>query len=282
MRASNQGRVAWLCLPLAVACAKADYSDQSGTLERDDGAAGETAGGGDGVTPSAGSSSGGSAAGSPPIAEAGSAGKVASGGSSAGSGGSAAGAAGTPGKGGSGGAGGSVGTGGAGGKASGGSAGAGGKASGGSGGGGGTGGVAQATCVSQKLTATGVKASSVHEAVFPETKAIDGDLGTRWGSDYSDPQWIYADLGEVVHVDRVVINWEAAYATDYQIEVADAAGGPWVSLHHEKPANGGVDDFTGLKGTGRFVRMNGLARSTMYGYSLWELTVYGDKNEDCK
>ena len=38
---------------------------------------------------------------------------------------------------------------------------------------------------------------------------------------------------------------------------------------------GGIEDLTGLSGTGRYVRMYGTARGTTYGYSLWELEVYG-------
>jgi hypothetical protein len=36
-----------------------------------------------------------------------------------------------------------------------------------------------------------------------------------------------------------------------------------------------VNDNTGLSGTGRFVRINGTARTTQWGYSIWELEVYG-------
>jgi len=31
----------------------------------------------------------------------------------------------------------------------------------------------------------------------------------------------------------------------------------------------------GLSGSGRYVRMNGTARGTAYGYSLFEMQVYG-------
>jgi hypothetical protein len=39
--------------------------------------------------------------------------------------------------------------------------------------------------------------------------------------------------------------------------------------------DGGVDDLTGLTGTGRFVRMYGTARATGWGYSLFSFEVYG-------
>lgn len=37
--------------------------------------------------------------------------------------------------------------------------------------------------------------------------------------------------------------------------------------------NGGVDDFD-VSGTGRYVRVNGTARGTGYGYSLYSFGVY--------
>src|SRR5687767_7189058 len=35
--------------------------------------------------------------------------------------------------------------------------------------------------------------------------AVDGSTGTRWGSDWSDPQWIYVDLGATYTINRVVL-----------------------------------------------------------------------------
>ena len=40
-------------------------------------------------------------------------------------------------------------------------------------------------------------------------------------------------------------------------------------------SDGGIDELTGLTGAGRYVRMQGLVRSSPYGYSLWEMEVYG-------
>ena len=38
--------------------------------------------------------------------------------------------------------------------------------------------------------------------------AVDGDPGTRWASEFSDPEWIYVDLGESVEIGAVLLNWE--------------------------------------------------------------------------
>ncbi|MBO0871486.1 MAG: discoidin domain-containing protein, partial [Micromonosporaceae bacterium] len=66
-------------------------------------------------------------------------------------------------------------------------------------------------------------ASSTENASFPAANAVDGNTGTRWSSAFSDPQWIEVDLGSTVTVCQVVLQWEAAYATGYQIQVSPDA-----------------------------------------------------------
>src|SRR2546421_5497128 len=63
-------------------------------------------------------------------------------------------------------------------------------------------------------------ASSVENAGLPASAAVDGNTGTRWSSAFSDPQWLQVDLGATATVDQVVLNWEAAYATAFQIQVS--------------------------------------------------------------
>ncbi|MGH8922389.1 MAG: discoidin domain-containing protein, partial [Actinomycetes bacterium] len=40
-----------------------------------------------------------------------------------------------------------------------------------------------------------VTASSVENSGTPASAAVDGNTGTRWSSQFSDPQWIRVDLG---------------------------------------------------------------------------------------
>jgi hypothetical protein len=72
----------------------------------------------------------------------------------------------------------------------------------------------------------------------------------------------------------VKLNWENAYATSYQIQVSSNAV-DWTTIYSTTTGTGGVQDLTGLSGTGRYVRMYGTVRNTVYGYSLWEFEVYG-------
>ncbi|WP_407359220.1 discoidin domain-containing protein [Microbacterium sp. LTA6] len=120
-----------------------------------------------------------------------------------------------------------------------------------------------------------VTASSVETSEFPASHAVDGSMTTRWASaEGVDPQWITADLGTGAKVSKVVLKWEAAYASKYRVEMS-TDGSTWTPLKTETAGNGGTDEITGLAGTGRYLRVFGTARGTTYGYSLWELQVYG-------
>ncbi|MBO9627102.1 MAG: discoidin domain-containing protein [Microbacterium sp.] len=117
--------------------------------------------------------------------------------------------------------------------------------------------------------------SSVESSSYDGAKAVDGNATTRWASvEGLDPQWIRIDLGTGATVSRVVLKWEAAYAKKYRVEIS-ADGSAWTTLATEAAGNGGTDEFTGLSGTGRYLRIYGTARATSYGYSLFEAEVYG-------
>jgi hypothetical protein len=127
-----------------------------------------------------------------------------------------------------------------------------------------------ATLLSQGQTAT---ASSVENASFPASAAVDGNTGTRWSSAFSDPQWLQVDLGGTASISQVVLQWEAAYATAFQIQTS-ADGTNWTTIYSTTTGTGGTQTLN-ITGTGRYVRMYGTARATPYGYSLWEFQVYG-------
>jgi len=122
-----------------------------------------------------------------------------------------------------------------------------------------------------------VTVSSVENAGLPGPNAVDGDTTTtRWASAQKiDPQWIYVDLLATVNINRVRLYWENAYATSFQIQVSSNAVN-WTTNYSTTTGTGGIQDLTGLSGTGRYVRMYGTVRKTQYGYSLWEFEVYGN------
>jgi beta-glucosidase len=115
-------------------------------------------------------------------------------------------------------------------------------------------------------------ASSLENASFPASNAVDGNTGTRWSSAFSDPQWLQVDLGASASITQVVLQWEAAYATAFQIQTSPD-GTNWTSIFSTTTGTGGTQTLN-VTGTGRYIRMYGTARATPYGYSLWEFQVF--------
>ena len=119
-----------------------------------------------------------------------------------------------------------------------------------------------------------VTASSIEGPAFPAADAVDGDMNSRWSSQFSSPQWIQVDLGSTASITRVVLRWEAAYATAFQIQISTDAL-TWTPVYSTTTGPGGGQTLD-VSGTGRYVRMYGTARATGYGFSLWEFQVYGN------
>ncbi|MFE5677407.1 discoidin domain-containing protein [Streptomyces erythrochromogenes] len=118
-----------------------------------------------------------------------------------------------------------------------------------------------------------VTASSTEGAGTPAAAAVDGDNGTRWSSQFADPQWIQVDLGAPARLSQVVLRWETAHARAYRIELS-TNGTDWTTAHSTAAGPGGVQTLD-ITGTARHVRVYGTQRATAWGYSLWEFQVYG-------
>lgn len=120
-----------------------------------------------------------------------------------------------------------------------------------------------------------VTVSSIEGSGFEGNYAVDGNTATRWSATlYVDPQWITVDLGSSYNISRIKFVWEAAYAKDYLVQVS-SDNANWTTVKNITGNTSLTNDYTGLSATGRFVRMYGTARGSAYGYSIYELEVYG-------
>ncbi|MFF1820160.1 discoidin domain-containing protein [Kribbella sp. NPDC058245] len=127
-----------------------------------------------------------------------------------------------------------------------------------------------ATLLSQGKSAT---ASTSEGAGTPPSAAVDGDANTRWSSTWADNQWLQVDLGATATVEQVVLQWEAAYATGYRIEVS-ADGQQWNPIYSTTTGHGGTETLN-MSGSGRYVRIFATTRANGYGVSLFEFKVFG-------
>lgn len=105
--------------------------------------------------------------------------------------------------------------------------------------------------------------------------AVDGNLSTRWETAYCDPQWIYVDLESVENIKTIGFMWEGAYASKYYIQISDDAK-TWNTVAVVKATSKKTERITLDKTyAARYVRMYGTKRGTSYGYSIWEMAVWG-------
>ena len=114
--------------------------------------------------------------------------------------------------------------------------------------------------------------SSTESASFPASAAVDGNASTRWSSLFADPQWLQVDLGSSQQLCEVDLDWEAAFASAFQIQTS-ADGNTWTNAFSTTSGAGGTQAIP-ISGSGRFVRVNGTQRGTQFGYSLFEVAVH--------
>ncbi len=117
-------------------------------------------------------------------------------------------------------------------------------------------------------------ASSSYNTSRTPDKANDGNSSTRWSSTFADGQWWRVDLGSVQQVNSVSLNWEAAYASSYKIQVSsDGTTFTDVATVSNSQPGWKTTSFTAV--AARYVRVLGVTRATQYGISFWDAQVFG-------
>ena len=117
--------------------------------------------------------------------------------------------------------------------------------------------------------------SSTHIGGSGPAMAIDGDITTRWESAYSDPQTITLTLPQVCSISFVILNWQNAAGKAYTIETSmDKVN--WAPIVTEtNNSTIGYKSYPNFNTVAKYVRLVGTARTTPYGYSLFEFQLWG-------
>jgi len=123
------------------------------------------------------------------------------------------------------------------------------------------------------LTPVRASASASERGDLGPQAAIDHDGATRWGSGFSDDQWLVLDFGSEQTITRVRIDWENAHAAAYALQVSNDASN-WTTIRQVDASQGGSEDLSGMAAQGRYLRMQGIKRSTQYGYSIFEIQAF--------
>lgn len=114
--------------------------------------------------------------------------------------------------------------------------------------------------------------ASSQQGTNAPAKATDGLLSTAWSSAFSEPSWIYVDLGAAMAFEQIVLIWETAYGRDYRIDGSNDTT-TWTPLAQIVDGNGGTD-YINIAGSWRYVRMYGTRRGTGWGFSLLEFQIF--------
>jgi hypothetical protein len=111
----------------------------------------------------------------------------------------------------------------------------------------------------------------------PPEYAIDQYMMTRWSTVTSTPEfWLALDLGEEKSFKRLYLTWEAAYGSGYDIEVSADGMTGWTAIKQVRGGNG-FQDIVDVEGRSRYVRIKGVTRGSQYGYSLFDVTICGER-----
>lgn len=102
--------------------------------------------------------------------------------------------------------------------------------------------VGSATTTNLALNNTATSSSNQEVALSPNN-AVDGNVTTRWASQFADPQWITIDLGQAYNINRVILNWELAYGKGYKIQVSNDTVN-WMDVYTTTNGDGGLTIYS--------------------------------------
>jgi hypothetical protein len=125
-----------------------------------------------------------------------------------------------------------------------------------------------------------ITATSTHREWPGEGEArvlVDGDLATRWSSQYAEPQTLTIDLRQEYPLGCVRLFWEKAYALQYTVEVS-TDGRKWNMAHKvvktASPVDEPIDQLAMENVRARWIRIELLKRlKPEWGFSLYEIEV---------
>ncbi len=111
-------------------------------------------------------------------------------------------------------------------------------------------------------------------------KAVDGKETSRWESVHGLDDVTYTlDLGAILPIESVVIVWEDACAKRFELLISNDDKSYEAISYQQDFGKGGERTFSAsLAGkSARYVRVRCMERYTQYGYSIYELRVFGKR-----
>jgi hypothetical protein len=108
-------------------------------------------------------------------------------------------------------------------------------------------------------------------------QVVDGDLTSRWSSQWEDPQWLVIDINQNCEISTVEVLWETAFAKTFRVDIS-LEGSSFLSVGPSQSGQAGWTSTTLPEGTrADLVRVYCISRSTEWGNSVFEVRVQGKR-----
>lgn len=113
---------------------------------------------------------------------------------------------------------------------------------------------------------------------FAPRFAIDGDLTTRWSSEFRDDEWLQVEFERPTTLTGMRILWETAFAEQYDIAVSDD-GREWRTIYSVTDGDGQTDILLFEPVETKFIRVVCRQRGTGWGNSIWNIEFMDDTQQ---
>ena len=137
--------------------------------------------------------------------------------------------------------------------------------------------IEEAPAVENYALGAKVTVTSTETPDFPGELAVDGNMETRWASEYTDDEAITIDLGSPKAVNYVELHWETAMAQDYEIYGSLNENNLEAITLATVTGNADKDNVVEFDTTAvRYLTIHSSKRATEWGNSLYEIVVSGE------
>jgi type 1 glutamine amidotransferase len=110
--------------------------------------------------------------------------------------------------------------------------------------------------------------------VFDAGNVLDDDLSSRWSSAPTDTAWLSIDLQKLYPVRKIILVWEASFATAYDLS-GSSDGRTWHNLVSIADGDGETDVFDFNPVPIRYLKIHATKRAnSKWGYSLYEIKIF--------
>ncbi len=123
-----------------------------------------------------------------------------------------------------------------------------------------------------------ITVSSTESEEHKSSYVADSDNKTRWSSVYEDQQFLVVDLEKETTFNYILLQWEAAYSTQYEILGSNDSEN-WELLYQQNNCEGGNELIDLSESHARYIKLDMKTRATIYGNSLYEFGIYVEKPE---